>query len=51
LNMLVKRSSSAANHVSYSVYVNYNHDDAVDCSQTEGKITEILDLILAVPTY
>jgi hypothetical protein len=51
LNMLVKRSSGAANHVSYSVYVNYNHDDGVDCSQTEGKITEILDLILAAPTY
>ena len=47
LNMLVKR---AANHVSYSVYVNYNHDDAVDCSQTDEKITEILDLILAAPT-
>lgn len=51
LNMLVKRSTGAANHVSYSVYVNYNHDDAVDCSQTEGKIEEILDLILAAPTY
>lgn len=50
LNMLVKRSSGAANHTTYSVYVNYNHDDGVDCSQTEGKITEILDLILAAPT-
>lgn len=50
LNMLVKRSNTATDHVSYNVYVNYNHDDAVECSQTERKITEILDLILAAPT-
>ena len=48
LNMLVKRSSDDT--TSYSIYVNYNHDDAVECSQTERKITEILDLILAAPT-
>ena len=52
LNMLVKRSSKEIDHaaVSYNVYVNYNHDDDVECSQTERKITEILDFILAAPT-